>query len=63
VSYGVQIGSSVAAEPLGQFLDRELLDVARSMHANAKMADGDSREKAVLREAFDGYLPDSKLWR
>jgi len=50
------------------FLDIEFLDVAMGLDAQAKMAglnaDGTRRiEKAVLREAFAGYLPDSILWR
>jgi asparagine synthase (glutamine-hydrolysing) len=45
------------------FLDREFLDVAMSVDATRKMAGGGRMEKAVLREAFDGYLPDSILWR
>lgn len=45
------------------FLDLEFIDVAMSMDAEAKMV-GDRRiEKAVLREAFDGCLPPSILWR
>jgi asparagine synthase (glutamine-hydrolysing) len=55
-------------EPRVPFLDVEFLDVAMRMDARAKMVDkkGGSRkriEKAVLREAFDGYLPDEILWR
>ncbi len=50
------------------FLDLEFLDVAMRMDARAKMAgagaDGRVRiEKAVLREAFAGVLPDEILWR
>ncbi|KAB8192940.1 asparagine synthase B [Lysobacter maris] len=50
------------------FLDVDFLDTAMSMDARHKMVgsgvDGRRRiEKAVLREAFDGYLPDSILWR
>ncbi|GAB3345009.1 asparagine synthase B [Marilutibacter aestuarii] len=50
------------------FLDVDFLDVAMSMDARHKMAgtgpDGRRRmEKAILREAFEGYLPDSILWR
>ena len=54
------------------FLDTEFLDVAMRMDAQAKMVDSsgigkssDTRrmEKAVLREAFEGYLPDEILWR
>ena len=55
-------------EPRVPFLDVEFLEVAMRMEATAKMvgtrADGTRRiEKAVLREAFEGYLPDSILWR
>jgi asparagine synthase (glutamine-hydrolysing) len=50
-------------EPRVPFLDREFLDVAMGMDAVAKMAGGGRIEKAVLREAFAGYLPDSILWR
>ncbi|WP_457097278.1 asparagine synthase B [Lysobacter sp. P5_B9] len=55
-------------EPRVPFLDREFLDVAMRMDARFKMAGVDARgarriEKAILREAFAGYLPDSILWR
>jgi asparagine synthase (glutamine-hydrolysing) len=55
-------------EPRVPFLDVEFLDVAMKMDAQAKMIDksgGGKKgiEKAVLREAFEGYLPDSILWR
>lgn len=55
-------------EPRVPFLDVEFLDVAMRMDAQYKMAgpgpDGTRRiEKAILREAFDGYLPESILWR
>ncbi|MGH8031409.1 MAG: asparagine synthase B, partial [Luteimonas sp.] len=55
-------------EPRVPFLDVEFLDVAMRMDARHKMVgargDGHRRiEKAVLREAFDGYLPESILWR
>jgi len=45
------------------FLDREFLDVAMGIDAAAKMAGDGLIEKAILREAFAGYLPDSILWR
>jgi asparagine synthase (glutamine-hydrolysing) len=45
------------------FLDIEFLDVAMSMDASAKMASDGRMEKAVLREAFEGYLPHAILWR
>ena len=54
-------------EPRVPFLDREFLDVAMRFDAAHKMVGagfGSRRiEKAVLREAFEGYLPDSILWR
>jgi asparagine synthase (glutamine-hydrolysing) len=45
------------------FLDLEFLDVAMKMDARAKMADNGRIEKAVLREAFETYLPADILWR
>lgn len=50
------------------FLDLEFIDVAMNMDAQHKMVDktGDSKrkiEKSVLREAFDGALPEQILWR
>ncbi len=45
------------------FLDLEFIDVAMGLDAQHKMAGQGRIEKAVLREAFDGALPDSILWR
>ncbi|MEO6927193.1 MAG: asparagine synthase B [Rhodanobacter sp.] len=45
------------------FLDLEFIDVAMGMDASLKMAGNGRIEKAVLREAFVGALPDSILWR
>ncbi len=55
-------------EPRVPFLDREFLDVAMRMDARYKMVlRGDAgpqrMEKGVLREAFEGYLPEAILWR
>ncbi|RZA34481.1 MAG: asparagine synthase B, partial [Lysobacteraceae bacterium] len=55
-------------EPRVPFLDREFMDVAMRMDAKYKMIEkgsaGPSRmEKGILRAAFEGYLPDSILWR
>ena len=52
-------------EPRVPFLDREFLDVAMRMDAKVKMVDKASGriEKAVLRQAFEGYLPKEILWR
>jgi asparagine synthase (glutamine-hydrolysing) len=45
------------------FLDLEFLDLAMSMDAEYKRVRSGRMEKAVLREAFSGALPDSILWR
>jgi asparagine synthase (glutamine-hydrolysing) len=45
------------------FLDLEFLDLAMSMDAANKMAGPGRIEKAVLRKAFAGVLPDEILWR
>ena len=45
------------------FLDLEFLDIAMHMDAKHKMAGKGRIEKAVLREAFVGALPDEILWR
>lgn len=45
------------------FLDLEFLDTAMGMDARYKMAGAGRMEKAVLREAFQGALPDAILWR
>ncbi|MEN9309947.1 MAG: asparagine synthetase [Pseudomonadota bacterium] len=52
-------------EPRVPFLDREFMDVAMRMDAKDKMVDKASGriEKAVLRQAFEGYLPKEILWR
>lgn len=55
-------------EPRVPFLDREFLDVAMRMDARYKMVDASRTdaqrmEKGVLRQAFDGYLPEQILWR
>jgi asparagine synthase (glutamine-hydrolysing) len=48
------------------FLDLEFLDVAMAMDAEAKCVrerNGRRIEKAILREAFSGALPERILWR
>jgi len=42
------------------FLDRDFVETCMTMNQNNKISD---IEKAVLREAFDGYLPVEILWR
>ncbi|MDR6673724.1 asparagine synthase B [Xanthomonas sp. 1678] len=55
-------------EPRVPFLDVEFMDVAMRMDAQYKMIDKTNpgavrMEKGVLRAAFEGYLPESILWR
>jgi asparagine synthase (glutamine-hydrolysing) len=45
------------------FLDREFLDVAMNISPSEKMVTPDRMEKWILRQAFDGSLPESILWR
>ena len=45
------------------FLDREFLDAAMSFDAEHKRCVDGRIEKHVLREAFEGALPDEVLWR
>ena len=45
------------------FLDLAFLDVAMSIDPAAKMPGPDRPEKAILREAGNGLLPDEILWR
>ena len=50
-------------EPRVPFLDREFIEVAMAMDAEAKMVKKGRIEKHILREAFEGVLPDAILWR
>ena len=50
-------------EPRVPFLDVEFMDVAMRMDALHKMAGNGKMEKSILREAFEGYLPQEILWR
>ena len=45
------------------FLDKKFLDVAMRINPKDKMCPGKTIEKKVLREAFDGMLPEEVLWR
>jgi asparagine synthase (glutamine-hydrolysing) len=45
------------------FLDREVIDWALRLPPEAKLAPPGEPEKRLLREAFDGWLPDDLLWR
>lgn len=45
------------------FLDREFLDVAMALDPESKRPADGRMEKHILREAFEGLLPDEILWR
>ena len=45
------------------FLDKEFLDVAMSLSPAVKMCPGREVEKRIVREAFEGLLPENVAWR
>ncbi|QTL34586.1 asparagine synthase B [Pseudoalteromonas viridis] len=45
------------------FLDKEFVDIAMRTNPEYKMCKEGRIEKHIIREAFDGYLPDDVLWR
>ena len=45
------------------FLDKRVVDACMQVHPLHKMTTHDKMEKTVLREAFQGYLPNNILWR
>ncbi|RLV58519.1 asparagine synthase B [Parashewanella curva] len=45
------------------FLDKTFMDVAMSINPELKMCGNGKAEKHILREAFEGYLPNEVLWR
>lgn len=45
------------------FLDKTFMDVAMRINPEDKMCGNGKMEKAVLRSAFEGYLPKEILWR
>lgn len=46
------------------FLDKEFLDIAMSINPELKLCGSNGKmEKHILREAFEGYLPEEVLWR
>jgi asparagine synthase (glutamine-hydrolysing) len=45
------------------FLEREMIELGLALPAGWKLAGEDQPEKRLLRQAFDGWLPDDFLWR
>ena len=50
-------------EPRVPFLDNEFLSYAMALDPELKRPTTTHMEKYLLRSAFEGYLPDSVLWR
>ncbi len=45
------------------FLDKEFLDYVMGIDPEQKMCKGSKMEKGILREAFQGLLPEEIVWR
>jgi len=45
------------------FLERDMIHLGLSLPAGWKLASEDQPEKRLLRQAFDGWLPDEFIWR
>lgn len=45
------------------FLDKEFLDTAMALNPEHKLCPGKAIEKKIVREAFQGMLPQSVAWR
>jgi asparagine synthase (glutamine-hydrolysing) len=45
------------------FLDRDVIATGRRIPIGWKLPGEEGEEKRILREAFDGWLPDDILWR
>jgi asparagine synthase (glutamine-hydrolysing) len=60
-----RMSMAVSLEARVPFLDRDVVEYALNLPAAAKLKEVDGRivEKWILREAFDGILPDEILWR
>jgi asparagine synthase (glutamine-hydrolysing) len=52
-----------AVEARVPFLDKQVIAWALRVPPEAKLPSADRPEKALLRQAFDGWLPDEFLWR
>ena len=45
------------------FLDKEFIDYSMNIDPKLKMISSDKMEKHILRDSFNGYLPNDILWR
>nr|MBA3791968.1 asparagine synthetase B [Rubrobacter sp.] len=45
------------------FLELDMIELGLSLPAGWKLASEDQTEKRLLRQAFDGWLPEEFLWR
>jgi len=60
-----RMSMAVSLEARVPFLDRDLVEYAINLPTNAKIKESNGRkvEKWILRQAFDGVIPDEILWR
>lgn len=60
-----RMSMAVSLEARVPFMDRDLVEYALNLPATAKIHEVDGRpvEKWILRQAFDGFIPDEILWR
>ncbi len=60
-----RMSMAVSLEARVPFMDRDVVEYATNLPATAKLRERDGRlvEKYILREAFEGLLPDEILWR
>jgi asparagine synthase (glutamine-hydrolysing) len=58
-----RVAGATGLEPRTPFLDLDVVELGLSLPARWKLSSGSRPEKWVLRKAFDGWLPESVLWR
>lgn len=60
-----RMSMAVSLEARVPFLDRDVVEYALNLPCDAKIVERDGKriEKHILREAFDGLVPDEVLWR
>src|SRR5690606_38797965 len=58
-----RVAGATGLEPRTPFLDLDVVELGLSLPARWKLSSGSRPEKWLLRKAFDGWLPESVLWR
>src|ERR671920_611212 len=62
-TFAVGLQDSPDLEARVPFLEREMIELGLALPAGWKLAGENQPEKRLLRQAFDGWLPDDFLWR